>query len=377
MKGRLVILTFLLLVNSRVDAVESLVFRGQASIWANGNTDADVPYWFGCRYIPQVNFKRPFGQRMVDMEASAHLSSTLGMESLRSHSADSRIKAYRLWARYSMPQLEIRLGLQKINFGSATLLRPLMWFDQVDPRDPLQLTDGVWGLLGRYYFLNNANLWMWLLRPADQPRNWELTPSHSGLPEMGGRIQYPLPGGEIGLSGHTRTLDVSTAAGHGETGVHEYRIGLDGKWDWSAGLWFEGSWTSYNRSLAALDGMTLLTLGADYTFGIGSGLNLLFETLWYAASPDQPSLRGAHLFSALYLGYPLSVFTRINAILYMDQKEKALYRFISGRREFGNLALNLMAFWNPSGPAMPVLTSSPEENLFSGKGVQIMMVWHH
>lgn len=35
-----------------------------------------------------------------------------------------------------------------------------MRFDQVDPRDPLKLTDGVRGLLGRYCFLNNADIWL-------------------------------------------------------------------------------------------------------------------------------------------------------------------------------------------------------------------------
>jgi len=51
--------------------------------------------------------------------------------------------------------------LQKINFGSATLFRLLMWFDRIDPRDPLKLTDGVYGLLLRYYFHNNTNIWLW------------------------------------------------------------------------------------------------------------------------------------------------------------------------------------------------------------------------
>ena len=74
---------------------------------------------------------------------------------------DSEIDPYRLWLRLSSSRFELRAGLQKISFGSATLIRPLMWFDRIDPRDPLQLTDGVYGLLARYYFLNNANLWIW------------------------------------------------------------------------------------------------------------------------------------------------------------------------------------------------------------------------
>ena len=67
-------------------------------------------------------------------------------------STDFRFKPYRLWLRYSTSHLEIRAGLQKINFGSSNILRPLMWFDKMDFRDPLMLTDGVYALLGRYYF---------------------------------------------------------------------------------------------------------------------------------------------------------------------------------------------------------------------------------
>ena len=44
----------------------------------------------------------------------------------------SRLKPYRIWARYKTARFEARVGLQRINFGSATLLRPLMWFDSVD-----------------------------------------------------------------------------------------------------------------------------------------------------------------------------------------------------------------------------------------------------
>ena len=93
----------------------------------------------------------------------------------------------------------VRGGLQKINFGSANLLRPLMWFDQIDPRDPLQLTDGVWGILGRYYFLNNANIWVWGLIGNDQRKGWEVIPSVKNKPEFGFRVQMPIPGNYLSL----------------------------------------------------------------------------------------------------------------------------------------------------------------------------------
>ena len=71
---------------------------------------------------------------------------------------ESFISPYRIWVRYQIKNWEFRLGLQKIDFGSAQLLRPIQWFNQIDPRDPLGLTNGVNGLLVRRYFKNNSNL---------------------------------------------------------------------------------------------------------------------------------------------------------------------------------------------------------------------------
>ena len=56
------------------------------------------------------------------------------------------LKPYRLWFRRSTDKIELRAGLQKITFGSARIFRPLMWFDKLNPTDPLQLTEGVWGI---------------------------------------------------------------------------------------------------------------------------------------------------------------------------------------------------------------------------------------
>lgn len=78
----------------------------------------------------------------------------------RSARYDGRVKPYRAWVRLSTNTFEARVGLRKINFGSATLFRSLMWFDRTDPRDPLRLTDGVSGLLLRDYAVNNTSLWL-------------------------------------------------------------------------------------------------------------------------------------------------------------------------------------------------------------------------
>ena len=87
------------------------------------------------------------------------------------------------------------------------MLRPLMWFDKIDPRDPLQLTDGVWGLLARYYFLNNANIWLWGLYGNEKPKTWEIGKTNQHYPEFGGRFQSPVPKGEAAVSYHFRMAD--------------------------------------------------------------------------------------------------------------------------------------------------------------------------
>ncbi|MBN2274896.1 MAG: hypothetical protein JXK95_11220, partial [Bacteroidales bacterium] len=139
-------------------AQDSLQFKGQMSAWALYNPGNTLPIYLGGRYIPQLNYSIQLPKKgKIDFEASANINGMAGFHPFDTGNTDGKIKPYRLWARYSTRQFELRLGLQKINFGSASMLRPLMWFDKLDPRDPLQLTDGVWGLLARYYFLNNAN----------------------------------------------------------------------------------------------------------------------------------------------------------------------------------------------------------------------------
>jgi hypothetical protein len=141
---------------------DSINFKGQFSSWAHFNPKNPYPLYLGGRYIPQLNYEIQLPEsKLIDFEVSANVYGDAGIHFFDSAYADGDINPYRVWGRYSTEQLEVRLGLQKVNFGSATMLRALRWFDQVDPRDPLQLTEGVWAALGRYFFLNNANIWLY------------------------------------------------------------------------------------------------------------------------------------------------------------------------------------------------------------------------
>jgi hypothetical protein len=242
----------------------------------------------GLRYIPELQFSLPLGVYSLDAEVSGNLwgSATYMDDSIF---LDEDLSFYRAWLRFSGNQFELRAGLQKINFGSAQLFRPLMWFDRIDPRDPLQLTDGVWGLLGRYYFMNNANIWLWALYGQDEVKGWELIPSKNKSMEYGGRIQLPLYTGEIGATYHHRTADPGSvlpdSISNGELSP-ENRIALDLKMDLVLGLWAEASLIRQQFEFTPLNYTSMINLGADYTFGLGHGLGVMAESFWYLRGAD-------------------------------------------------------------------------------------------
>ncbi|MEZ5073194.1 MAG: hypothetical protein R2751_20180, partial [Bacteroidales bacterium] len=330
----------------------TLDFKGQALAYTHINPSNALPWWNGVRYIPQVNARVPLkGTGAFDLEASGNLYGNAGWQPFDTAHAAGDVKPYRLWLRYATHQLEIRAGLQKINFGSASLLRPLMWFDQIDPRDPLKLTDGVWGVLGRYYFLNNANLWLWALYGNENRKGWEAFPSVSRKSEFGGRLQLPVPAGEAAFSYHHRQADL-TSLGAGEpalvlAGSAENRFGFDVKVDAVVGLWLEGSWSNFREELGAMTNQEIINLGMDYTFGVGNGLTIVFEQLMAASDERAFAFENTVHFSLLNMSYPLGLFDNLSAIVYFDWTGKRMYNFMTWQRQFNRLALYVMGYINP------------------------------
>jgi len=284
-----------------------------------------------------------------------------------------------MWFRFSGDQFEIRAGLQKINFGSATLLRPLMWFDRIDPRDPLQLTDGTYGLLMRYYFLNNTNIWVWGLIGNKEPKGWEAFGSEKNRPEFGSRIQVPVPVGEIGLTYHNRSVDISNDTLVIPADMHDFaqenRIALDGKIDIGIGLWFESSIIHTDSKYLTRDLSRFLTVGLDYTFGLGNGLNVMTEVFTYSLSDQLFGKGDGVTFSALSANYPLSIITNLSTIFFYDWKNNDLYNFINCSWTFDRWTFYLMGFWNPD--RFQVYPGMEEVNLYAGKGVQLMVVFNY
>lgn len=358
-------------------AADTLRFSGQASAWAIGNYGTDWLGQGGIRYVPALAFG---GKEGFGAELSGNCWVEAGTDSNELDSFGFYIKPYRAWVRYARPRFDARLGLQKISFGSATLLRPLMWFDRIDPHDPLQLTDGVYGLLGRYFLQNNTNFWAWGLLSNSVPKGLEAFPSQKWSPEFGGRVQVPVPRGELALTGHYRRFDLSSMIPDASDMNRELRFGLDGKWDLGIGLWFEAVadhlWSGPAVSMLPFSlWQKSATLGADYTFGLGNGLSLLGEHM--ILSPADPILLPNQTvqFSAVSLSYPLGLVDNLRALVYYDWSNKGLYRYLSWQRTLDNWIFNVAAFWNPNHP--DGLAGTSVVSSAAGKGLMLMIVFNH
>lgn len=353
-------------------------FSGQVSAYAHFNPDNTLNFQVGARYLPQFSFEKKLSKtKLLDLEVSANVFGLTGFHPFDSAHTEGGIRPYRGWIRYSNKQFEVRVGLQKISFGAASILRPLMWFDQIDPRDPLRLTTGVWGALGRYYFLNNANIWLWTLYGNENIRGWERVGTNKRKPEFGGRFQAPMPKGEVGLSYHYRTAD-SRNLGIDSLAfkeIPENRLGFDGKWDIGIGLWVEGSWTHKSKNVGVLTNQTLINLGMDYTFGLGNGLNMMAEQLFIAHDEKAFAFKKPNHLSALTLSYPLSMFDNLSTILYYDYTNKEIYSFINWQKQLKNLTFYLILYSSPKGKQL--IQQDISNNPFSGNGIQILFTYNH
>lgn len=348
--------------------------KQQFSAWVSLNDDTPSTPRFGLRYLPTLSLAKAMNREWkIDSEFSLNMLASGSAPDWHAQEVDGRLKPYRLWLRLSSSRFEARLGLQKINFGSATVFRPLMWFDHVDPRDPLQITDGVYGLLLRYYFKSNANIWFWGLYGNTGTKGWEMRPTAENTPEFGGRFQSPLFSGEAGITAHFRRPDpVRAAAAFRPT---ESRIALDGKWDLKVGLWVEAAFVHQDDSTAAFPWQQSLAIGTDYTFKLGNGLYLLAEQFY---SQDATSAFGAGgnaiSFSALLARYPLNLLDSLGAILYFDWRHEQAYGFANWQRTYDHWQFHVMAFWNPR--QAQIINVQSGNNLFGGKGFQLMAVWN-
>ena len=264
-------------------------------------------------------------------------------------------------ARMSSPEI----GLQKISFGPAKILRSLMWFDQVDIRDPLRLTNGVYALRYKYNFLNNTNIWMWGLYGNESNKGYDVYPTSDNTPEFGGRIQYPIPLGEFGQSLHYRKAESNNFI------YDEYKLGFDGRWDALIGFWIEASLTYNSTKKLQFQWNKMFTIGVDYTFDTGNGLYFLTEHFVSAASKAFLPFNRDSYASSFMFSYPLGILDNIRVIGFYTHKDNRYYQFLDWQRTYDDIILNLSLFHYPENQSNNINMQT------QGYGAQIMIIYNH
>lgn len=349
----------------------NLDLSGQLSGWTiQSRSDGGWRNQTGGRYFPQLTLEHALtALSFIDLEASLNGSAAYDTESSEE---DVDLELYRLKLRYATAQTETQVGLQRINFGPAQLLRSLKWFDQVDPRDQLQLTNGVYALRFKYGALNNANLWLWGLYGNDECKGYEQFPSVEDTPEFGGRLQYPVLDGELAATFHTREVDASTP---GVSDFREDRIALDGRWEIAVGLWFEVVLQHQKTSSLPYQWMKMTTLGTDYTFGMGNGLHVILEHFAAIASTDAFGWdEDAHI-SAYSLNYPFGLFDNFSAIGYYSWEQEQYWQYLSWQRIYNTWSMNISLFSYPESETERL--GVQETALGAGYGAQVMFTFYH
>ena len=358
-------------------AKDSIQIRGQLSGIASYSPENRMDLFIGGRYIPELNYEVTLDSfRSFDFNAAAYTSGSVLFHPGDTAAYTTVISPYRLWGRYTNKRLEVRVGLQKIDFGSAALIRPLQWFNRIDPRDPLQLTNGVYGVLGRYYFLNNANIWLWSLYGNEDPRGFDLLGSNTDIPEFGGRVQVPVPSGELAFSYNHRTASsIGNQFLPEIEQIPEDKFGLDGKFDLIAGVWFEASYSKKNKDLGSFTHQTMINLGSDYTFGLGNGIHIMAEHLIAAFDQEAFAFQNPVQVSALTMSYPLSFFDNVSAIFYQSWLGNDFTFFVNYEHQFRWFSSYVMLYYNPS--TQQGIQQNELVNNFSGPGCRIMLVYNH
>ena len=368
-------LVLLLLVVARVPEVragedERFSLKGQLSGWVEFNDETLDTTVVGTRYLPEARFIHALpGAGAFDAVASIDAYAAPVVDDLDDISDRSDVDLYRLWTRYSTSQFEARLGLQKINFGPAKLLRALMWFDRLDVRDPLQLTDGVYGGLMRYWFVDNSNIWLWGLYGNDDPKGREVFGSDEHEPEFGGRYQFSVPAGEMAFSGHHRQVDreqwdaqVSIPL---EDGTEE-RFAIEGQWDLVVGLWFEASAAETDIGSGQSLSRRFITVGGDYTFE--SGVHVLCEQ-GRTSEGSRARRTGDHAdLTAVMVDYRYGVVDSFTGIAYYNWEPDDINWHLGWRRTYDNWRFDVSVFSAAVDDAM---------GTFAGNGMQLMLTYNH
>ena len=312
----------------------SFSYKGQLWFDSNFSDHSDDITFYG--YIPELSI---LAGSNVDFEWSQKITYTYS-KSLNSN----KNKNYRLWIRYTKPKYNVRAGIQKISFGTASLFRPLNWFDTIDFTSTTGQTDGVKAIRGQFFPSHSSVLSIWCIDGEKI--------------SCGSRIEFIKSSGSFGLSYHN-DQDNSDHEVFKVPQILEsqpailfpgknHRFGFDYRYDGVMGLWIESASILSSINDLNLIRYDMFTLGADYTLPVLNGLLFSSESMYFSiVTEDKLFLHQTT--SSFILSMPIGMLNDIMYINIKDWETNDTYNVLKWSTTFDYFSIDCMASVNPSG----------------------------
>ena len=348
---------------------QSIIIKGQ--FWGSVIHGDDPPtgqssFETTLGYIPMLSLASNLSNdRFVDMEWGYRIGKVYAGD----YAISNTEEPYRLWMRYSSDQIEARLGLQKIAFGPAMVLRSLAWFDTIDPKDPTGQTDAVEAFRLRVFPTSSLALWLWSIN------NDQDTLSYGGRAELSTSI------GEWGLTYHQNPAEMGQNVGQFPifiSGSHQ-RAAVDYRYDGYFGFWFEGAGIfADSKQDVELDRFTLFTLGADYTIPVGSGLLIMAETMKINGSSTAANSSSEQTYTALMASLPINMLHQLMFITQIDWDNSHMYNYLRWGVTYDHFSLNFIFSISPKRGEYDIAKEDlPKTIAGFGTGLQFTLIYNH
>ncbi len=351
-----------------VTSAQDIVLKGQ--LWGQGTYGNDPAVEYSnvsglMGYLPTVSIVGNEGSNWV---ADFEWAGRVGTQYNGAPGDDSSIvsvgKHHRLWVRLSSEKVELRLGLQKLAFGPGMLLRPLMWYDNLDLRDPTGQTDGTEALRVRYFGGENWSVAGWLDRLNS---DFDMA--------SGGRLELTTPSTEIGVTFHYQAEDA--AALDAQVAMFgRQRFSFDLRYDGFIGAWTEVMYGHGTLSDMNSDVLQVM-IGADYTLPIGQGIYVVTENLLLKYSDTKADTTiDTRSISILMASIPMGFLDQLTAIVQVDWDGSQAYNYLRWSRTYDHLSFNVMVGANPRRSAVSGSAMSTSLASF-GESIQLMVIYNH
>ena len=128
---------------------------------------------------------------------------------------------------------------------------------------------------------------------------------------------------------------------HQDTDVSNTQVGIDFRYDGFIGFWNESVMIKSDN--IEID---MITVGADYTLPIASGVLIMTESMFI--SSKQNTTTSNQTFTAFMASLPVGMFHNVMLISSLDWDENNTYNYLRWSSTYDNFSINCMASINPN-----------------------------